>query len=77
MSRNAIAVDKRALLHTISHRAVRVVAAESTPYAEALFGVLLERFGPRVDQDEWNAALAELDASELTVGEWLGREPRR
>jgi hypothetical protein len=62
-------IDKRALLHTVSHRIVRVVAAESTPYAEALFGVLLDRFGPCVDPDEWN----EVDACELTVGEARAR----
>jgi hypothetical protein len=74
MNQSAVLVDKRALLHTVWHRIVRVVAAETSPYAEALFGVLLERFGPRVDPKEWQDALAELDACELTVGEWLERE---
>jgi hypothetical protein len=71
------AVDKRALLHSVSHRLARVVAAEKSPYAEALFGVLLERFPARVDPDEWKKALAELDSSDLTVGAWLALEAQR
>ncbi len=71
-------VDKRALLQTISHRIVRVVAAESTPYAEALFGILRERFpSPRIEYREWELALAEVDACELTIGEFLQREVSR
>ncbi len=66
--------DKRALLHTIRHRVVRVVAAESTPHAEALFGILRERFATRVEYREWEAALAEVDACELTIGDFLERE---
>jgi hypothetical protein len=70
-------MDKRALLHTVSHRLVRVVAAESTPYALALFAIPRERFSTRIEYREWEAALAEIDASELSVGEWLELEARR
>jgi hypothetical protein len=53
------------------------VATEVSPYAEALFGILRERFpSPRIEFREWEAALAEIDASELTVGAWLERERR-
>jgi hypothetical protein len=71
--------DKRALLAQVSHRKVRALAAESNPFAAALFGVLLERkpAARAWDHAEWNAAIGELDASELTVGEWLEQEARR
>jgi hypothetical protein len=69
-------VDKRQLLQQVSHRKVRLLAAESNPYAAALFGVVLERQveWPLAD---WDAALAELDGCDLTVGEWLSKEAAR
>lgn len=72
-------VDNRALLAAIGHRRVRNVAAESGQYAEALFAVVLERKarGESWDESEWNAVLVELDASALTIAEFLQAEHDR
>src|SRR5690242_2714628 len=47
--------DNRALLASIGHRRVRTVAAEISPYAEALYGVVCERkpVGVAWQHDEW------------------------
>jgi hypothetical protein len=68
-------VGNRDRLAQIAHRKVRIVASESNEFAEALFAILRERFpSPRIDYREWEAALAELDASDLTIGEFLELE---
>jgi hypothetical protein len=78
-TQTARAVDNRALLATIRHRLVRAVAAEVSPYAEALFGVVLERKPAREPwaADEWAAVLEELDTSILTIGDFLAAEHAR
>jgi hypothetical protein len=72
-------VDNRALLATIPNRLVRAVAAEVSPYAEALYGVVLERKPAREPwgKDEWQAVLDELDTSILTIGDFLEAEHER
>ena len=68
--------DHRALLHTIRGRLVRAVANEVSPYADALFGVVLERQRRWLD-GEWSAVLVELDKSQLTIQEFLHQESAR
>ena len=69
-------VDNRALLSTIGHRLVRVVANEPTPYADALFDVLKEE-RKWWTLEQWGAALNALDTCPHTIAEWLAGEPRR
>jgi hypothetical protein len=68
--------DHRALLASIGSRRVRNVAAEVSPFAEALFNVVAERKprGESWHSDEWAALLDELDTSTLTVSEFLAAE---
>lgn len=73
---NATAIrDNRALLSTVGHRLVHVVAAENSAYGDALLAVVSERqrgWG----KAEWEAALDELFRSPLTVSAWLAKESR-
>lgn len=68
--------DHRALLATIRGRLVRAVANEDTPYATAVFEVVKQRERTWT-HDDWQAALREVDASRLTVGEFLDAEHAR
>lgn len=79
MATTAKVVDQRALLATISNRLVRAVAAETSPYAAALYGVVLERKPAREPwhDDEWKAVLDELDNSSETIGQFLAAEHAR
>lgn len=76
---NAVASipDRRALLHSVGQRLVRAVASESGDYADALLDVLAERQPRGWTDEEWDAALAELNASRLTVNEFLSQEHAR
>jgi hypothetical protein len=56
---------------------VRAVASESGDYADALLDVLAERQPRGWTDEEWDAALAELNASRLTVNEFLSQEHAR
>ena len=69
-------IDHRALLHTAGHRLVRAVAAEATPYADALFAIVRQR-SREWQSEEWEAVLAELDASAMTLSEFLEAEHAR
>ena len=69
-------LDKRALLAQVAHRIVRVLAAESSEFTAALFLVARER-KVKWELQEWEAVLADIDACELTVGEWLAKEAAR
>lgn len=65
----------REQLAEVGHRLVRRVAHAEDGHADALFDVLAERKPDgQWEQSEWLAALAELDASNLTVREWLALE---
>lgn len=68
--------DNRALLATIRGRLVRVIANQDSQYAEALFAVVRER-SRSWTSDEWDGALAELDASALTIEAFLNAEHAR
>jgi hypothetical protein len=71
--------DHRALLASIGSRRVRNVAAEVSPFAEALFHVVAERKprGESWHSDEWAALLDELHTSDMTVGQFLAAEHAR
>jgi len=73
---SVVTVDHRALLHTVGHRLVRAVAGEDTPYANALFAIVRQR-NREWQSEEWEVVLAELDASALTVSEFLEAEHAR
>jgi hypothetical protein len=71
--------DNRALLASIGSRRVRYVAGEISPFAAALLAVLLER-KPREERwtdPEWQAAVEELETSDLTVAQFLAAEHAR
>jgi len=71
--------DNRALLSSIGHRRVRVVAAEIGQFADALLAVVLERkpAGEPWGSQEWADVLDELDTSELSIAEFLQAEHTR
>jgi hypothetical protein len=71
-----IVFDQRALLHSIGSRLVREVAREKNPYSAALIGVVLDR---QVDWPiaEFDSAVDELFASDLTIAQFLEREAAR
>lgn len=50
--------------------AVRVIVRDDTPASEALFA-LLRAEKPRWTLPQWQAVLAELDSSNLTLADWL------
>lgn len=72
-------VDNRALLHTIGRRKVSAVANEVSDFAQALLNVVAERKPLNVGwtEGEWELVLQELDASDLTIAEFLQREYSR
>lgn len=74
--RQIVLTDNRHLLSTIPGRLVRSVFNEDSPYSDALFEVLKERQS-RWTFDEWDAALAEIVSSSLTVAEFLALEHAR
>ncbi len=69
-------LDKRALLQQVWQRPVRDVMAVDSPHSAALLGVLFERRTEWPSAD-WAAAVDELHASRLTVGQFLEREGTR
>ncbi len=69
-------VDKRSLLRQVWQKPVRVIAAGNDPYAAALYGVLLERRSAW-PASEWTAACDELEASTMTVRQFLESEASR
>ncbi len=68
--------DKRSLLRQVWQKPVRVIAAGNDPYAAALYGVLLERRSAW-PASEWAAACDELEASTMTVRQFLESEASR
>jgi hypothetical protein len=72
-------VDNRALLSAVGHRLIRKVLDDVGPHAEALFAIICERkpIGEPWDSKEWAATIEEIEASELTVAEWLSDEHAR
>lgn len=79
MSTVTAPVDNRALLHTIGHRKVSAVADEVSDFSQALFNVVAERRPRNVawTEGDWQAVLDELDASDLTIVEFLASEHAR
>lgn len=63
-------MNPHAVLDAIKHRLVRRVAAEDSEASAALFH-LAARDRKSWTAAHWNELLAELDASDLTVGAWL------
>jgi hypothetical protein len=72
-------VDNRALLASIGHRRVRIVAGEVSRYAEALYAIVCERrpIGEGWTEGDWQLVLDELDTCDLTVREFLAAEHAR
>lgn len=69
-------IDRRQFLAAVSDRRVSVLAQEQNEYAAALLGVVYER-RPRWSDEQWSAAMADLLASPMTVGQFLAREASR
>ena len=79
MSAQITLSDNRALLHTIGRRKVSAVANEVSDFAQALFNVVAER-RPRNEpwtEGDWQLVLDELDASDMTVSQFLAAEHAR
>lgn len=58
------------ILAEVAHRKVRSLVNENGEHAEALFSVIYKS-QPNWTMQDWEEALREIDASALTVREWL------